>query len=321
MNLHEMLIASKLRGGGSGGGGKDWFNDGNTHIWISLQDGRTSPMVGLGVNGTVTVDWGDGSEPDVLTGTSTNTVKYTPAHEYEKPGDYVITLSGDGEIGVLGTSSGTYLFVASADSSNSINKVYINSIQKVELGSAVTSIGNYAFMYCYSLSSVHIPESTTSIGYYAFSECYSLSSVHIPESVMNIGSNMLYNCYSLSSVYIPASIPSSATSVLRNCCSLASVHISEGTTIIADYTFYNCHSLSSVYIPASIATIGNAAFQNCRGMKYFDFTNHTAVPKLDTTTAFSNIPSDCEIRVPATLVDEWKAATNWSTYADYIVGV
>jgi hypothetical protein len=25
--------------------------------------------------------------------------------------------------------------------------------------------------------------------------------------------------------------------------------------------------------------------------------------------------------VPAALVDEWKAATNWSTYADKIVGV
>lgn len=24
---------------------------------------------------------------------------------------------------------------------------------------------------------------------------------------------------------------------------------------------------------------------------------------------------------PAALVDEWKAATNWSTYADHIVGV
>ena len=37
--------------------------------------------------------------------------------------------------------------------------------------------------------------------------------------------------------------------------------------------------------------------------------------------AFNNISADCEIRVPAALADEWKAATNWSTYADHIVGV
>ena len=29
----------------------------------------------------------------------------------------------------------------------------------------------------------------------------------------------------------------------------------------------------------------------------------------------------CQIRVPASLVDAWKVATSWSTYADYIVGV
>ena len=53
----------------------------------------------------------------------------------------------------------------------------------------------------------------------------------------------------------------------------------------------------------------------------YDFTRHTAVPTLSNTNAFNNISADCEIRVPAALADEWKAATNWSTYASYIVGV
>ena len=39
------------------------------------------------------------------------------------------------------------------------------------------------------------------------------------------------------------------------------------------------------------------------------------------TNAFNDISADCEIRVPAALADEWKDATNWSTYADHIVGV
>jgi hypothetical protein len=56
-------------------------------------------------------------------------------------------------------------------------------------------------------------------------------------------------------------------------------------------------------------------------MKYYDFSQHTSVPTLPNANGFSYIPSDCEIRVPMALVDEWKAATNWSTYADKIVGV
>ena len=43
--------------------------------------------------------------------------------------------------------------------------------------------------------------------------------------------------------------------------------------------------------------------------------------ELSNTNAFTGIVADCEIRVPAALADEWKAATNWATYADYIVGV
>ena len=56
-------------------------------------------------------------------------------------------------------------------------------------------------------------------------------------------------------------------------------------------------------------------------MAIYDFTKHTSVPTLENVNAFQNIPSDCVIKVPELLVEEWKAATNWSTYADKIVGV
>ena len=37
-------------------------DDGSTRIYIHLNDGRTSPMLGICVNGTVTVDWGGWDE-------------------------------------------------------------------------------------------------------------------------------------------------------------------------------------------------------------------------------------------------------------------
>ena len=46
-----------------------------------------------------------------------------------------------------------------------------------------------------------------------------------------------------------------------------------------------------------------------------------SAPTLSNTNAFTDIPADCEIRVPAALYDEWIAATNWSTYASKIVAV
>ena len=229
-------------------------DDGKTRIYIRLEEGRTSPMLGVCPNGTVTVDWGDGTTPDTLTGTSTSTVKWTPNHAYAAPGDYVIKLTVDGTMGFYGESSqnagGAILRYSSTYDSR--NNVYQNSIQKIEIGNGVTSINAYAFYTCYSLASITIPESITSIG---------------------------------------------------------------------NNAFYHCESLASITIPNSVTSIENYVFNNCYGVAFYDFTACTAVPTLSNTNAFSGIVADCQIRVPASLVDTWKAATNWSTYASYIVGV
>ena len=343
MNLREMLLAKHLIGsGGSGGSTDEWIGDGNTHIWITLHEGRTSPMLGVCPNGTVTVDWGDGTSPDVLTGTSLTTVKYTPNHEYAKAGNYVITLTVDGEI-KFSTGQSSYLLQHS-ESGGNYSIVYSSAIQKVEIGGGVTSIDNYAFGSCYSLASIAIPESVTSIGNNAFNGCCSLASIAIPESVASIGNNAFNYCYSLASIAIPESVTYIGTYAFGSCYSLASIAILEGVTSIGNnafngcysltsiaipegvtsigtYAFNNCCSLASIAIPESVASIGDSAFNYCNGVRYYDFSKHTKVPTLGGGAVFRNIPSDCEIRVPAALYDVWIAATNWTVYASNIVAV
>jgi hypothetical protein len=101
---------------------------------------------------------------------------------------------------------------------------------------------------------------------------------------------------------------------------LQKVEIGSGVTAIYDYAFYSCYSLASVVIPNSVNSIEVSAFNKCSNVAFYDFTSHTSVPTLSNANAFTEIASDCEIRVPAALADEWKAAANWSTYADKIVG-
>ena len=103
------------------------------------------------------------------------------------------------------------------------------------------------------------------------------------------------------------------------CNMLQKVEIGNGVTSIGDYVFNKCYSLASVSIPSSVTSIVNSAFAYCNGMAIYDFTNHTSVPTLVNTNAFSSIPSDCKIKVPSSLLEEWRTATNWSTYASKIV--
>ena len=367
-------------------------DDGKTRIYIHLEEGRTSPMLGVCPNGTVTVDWGDGTTPDTLTGTSTTTVKWTPNHAYAAPGEYVIKLTVDGTMGFYGNSSSNQYgaILRYSSSSDNRNYAYRNSVQKIEIGSSVTSIlsnafsyyysltsitipdsvtsiasnafsycysltsitipnsvksiasnafsycysftsitipdsvksiGQYAFDNCYSLSSIIIPNSVKSIGQYAFDNCHSLSSIIIPNSVTSIGQYAFYNCSSLSSITIPNSVTSIGQYVFRYCSSLSSITIPDSVKSIASNAFDNCYSLSSIIIPNSVTSIEQYAFYNCYSAAFYDFTACTAVPTLSNKTAFGNISADCQIRVPASLVDAWKSATNWSAYAGHIVGV
>ena len=147
-------------------------------------------------------------------------------------------------------------------------------------------------------TSFEIPEGTTSIGVYAFAYCSSLASIIIPDGVTLIGEAAFALCESLTSITIPDSV-----------------------TSIEDSAFYGCTGLTSVTIGNSVTSISNAAFGNCTNLTEIDFSTHNAVPTLADTSAFDNTSASLVIKVPSALLDEWKAATNWATYADKIVGV
>ena len=198
---------------------------------------------------------------------------------------------------------------------------YCYSLTSITIPEGVTSIGANAFASCYSLASIIIPSSVTSIDSYAFSSCNSLTSITIPEGVTSIGDRSFFGCYSLTSITIPGSITSIGNYVFQSCSSLTSVTILEGVTSIGNSMFYGCNSLASVIIPSSVTSIGSGAFTSCFPLLEYDFSNHIAVPTLSNTNAFSNINGICKIRVPKSLETTWKTETNWSTYADYIVGV
>lgn len=298
-----------------GGGSEKWIGDGNTHIWITLNEGRTSPMLGVCPNGSVTVDWGDGTTPDTLTGTSTTAAKWTPSHNYAEPGDYVITLTVDGEMGF----NVSYPLLRHASTSDARNNAYGNAIRKVEISNGVKSIANNTFRGCSSLKAVSISNGVTSIGGNAFVDCYSLEYIIIPDSVKSFGGYAFAGCYSLNTISIPDGVTTISDYTFLNCYSLTSVSIPNSVTSIGTGAFKTCKSLSSVKVPNSVTKIGDSAFAECSGVRYYDFIQHTAIPELTNSNAFNQIPTDCEIRVPASLYDAWKAATNWTAYASHIV--
>lgn len=297
----------------------------------------TGLSVTLKMNGTK--DWGDGSS-----GTTTT-------HTYTAYGDYTIKCNGK----TMTTSSSSGLFGQSSSAINyscvrvrlaNITSIggyalnYCYSLTSITIPSSGISIGSNAFQACYSLTSISIPDGTTNIRVSAFSDCASLTSITIPSSITIIGNNAFYNCSSLTSITIPSGVTSIGTYAFFSCYTLTNISI-PSITSIGDYAFYYCHlltsitipsgvtsigmyafgscySLTNITIPSSITSIGKGAFYYCYSITKYDFSQCTSVPSLSNTNAFSNINGICKIVVPDSLAGEWAAATNWSTYADYI---
>lgn len=181
-------------------------------------------------------------------------------------------------------------------------------------------IGTRTCQQCTSLEVVSIPNDIETSNNYAFSGCGKLKNITFPQSIKSFGGESVYGCYNLKRLIIPEGV-TVLSNVFSKCWGLKDVVLPESLTSLSSSTFYNCYGLPSIRIPKSVTSIGSSVFGYCGALKVCDFSQHESVPTLSSTNAFTGIPADCEIRVPAALVDEWKAATNWSTYASQIVGV
>ena len=115
-----------------------------------------------------------------------------------------------------------------------------------------------------------------------------------------------------------AGVTSIGDNAFISCRTLTSITIPDGVTSIERNTFYSCRPLTSITIPQSVTNIGGNAFYYCSSITKYDFSRSKSIPTLSYTSAFSDINKICKIIVPDNLYDEWIAASNWSTYADYI---
>lgn len=159
---------------------------------------------------------------------------------------------------------------------------YCTKLTSVELP-ACTRVGGTGFYMCSELTSINLPMCTYA-GYRAFQSCRSLKTVKLP-ICETIGAQCFISCY-----YVE------------------SIDIGFCTNIYAK-TFSDCCSLKALVIRTNqVCQLANTnAFEYCYHI-------------LGTVNATYNPDGlkDGYIYVPDALVEDYKAATNWSTYADQI---
>ena len=147
----------------------------------------------------------------------------------------------------------------------------------------------------------------TEVGSNAFEYCSALTSIDLPNAT-RIGERAFYSCSVLTSVNL-----SNATSIgddaFQDCSALTSIDLSNATSI-GDSAFFSCYALTSIDLP-NATSIGYRAFYDISSLKTIFLRSKT----MCTCTGNPNITSSATIYVPESLINSYKTATYWSSYA------
>ena len=134
------------------------------------------------------------------------------------------------------TSIGEYAFAFS------------ENITSVVVPDSVTNISDGAFYSSYALRSVELPEGITSLGYAAFENSTLLENINIPESLTSIEGYTFASCYSLSNILLPDSLKSINYNAFSDCINLTTILIPKNVEYIGEFAFYGCEKLNKIYV-------------------------------------------------------------------------
>lgn len=162
----------------------------------------------------------------------------------------------------------------------------------------LTEIGPYAFSGCTALTIVDLPKVAT-VSEATFNECAALESINLPKLTSYNGGYIFSNCETLKKISLPSL-----------------------SVAIGHYLFYRCSNLQVVEFFHPLEFGGwntQQTFRDCKALVALVLRTTEDLCILGAYSSISTTPiasGTGYIYVPRDLVDSYKAATNWSTYAD-----
>ena len=226
-----------------------------------------------------------------------------------------ITITENGTHDVTNYASATVNVASSEDTS--VMSDFIQNKLTSYSDDTVTTLCSYAFSSRSALTSVSFPNVTT-INTYAFSGCTNLSSINFPNAVSALGSS--FNNTAIPNIYLPK-VKTIGTYTFANTSKNITINL-PALTIVQSNSFRANTGVTTIDLGAC-TNIYASGFYNTSGLQAL-IIRTASVVTLANTNAFtgSSIASGTGyIYVPADLVDSYKSASNWSTYADQIKSI
>lgn len=257
-------------------------DDGSTRIYFTIpdewEDNIPTATITLYMreNSEVSIDWGDGSDVEILTGLvdDDDYIASNP-HQYATTSNYVISIKVTKGIAIIPTgrtnSDDTWI---SAPFS-----VFVNAIELGDLRSGVDMhrISN-SFDGFINLTGLLIPYGTINIGSMVLGNTKSIGANHItiPTTCVNVSNRAFESSYDilnkLSTISLPYGMQTINDSLFDSCSYLKRVLIPDTVLSIGEYAF-NQSSVNTVIVPDSVTSLGDDCFSECEKLTNLYISN------------------------------------------------
>lgn len=293
--------------------------DGKIHWYYELNEvsGLTCSFTTTQTK-SITIDWGDGT---VEQWGSNEALGANPTHTYAQPGLYHCTWDGDGQpssqmrIEGNGSLVGTFYVGGAGNNTDWLNNYWQNTFAGSYIDYIVgftRVLPNSGFNSMYNLKAFVTGKNYGSwTGGSHFSYCPNLKVLCLSKA-SNIRLADYYGANSsLPRLRIYRDFQTNINRFLFQSCNSLEFY-----NLPATYrSVQNCYNLRRIVIIGDIST---ETFQNCPIQEIWCGLN--TPPTLTGTNSFNKISKNCKIHVKASALSDFQTATNWATFADYMVG-
>ena len=316
-------------------------------IEFTVRTANITPSITVrGISDTypLTIDWGDGTT-DTYNLTKDTITTCTKSTGYANTGDYIVKIPPSNDFEFYGVKEADRLLY---DGGNNLTNSIINNVTLIN-----TEIKNAQYLLWNKDSTISLADRKKEIviklnGNYEeipmrfMYGCNRTFSITLPKTIKIFGATSFYNTVQgPRKVYYKGTIedwcnincdvnfygPHSPFQYINNGTNhfylwlnnewteITEIVIPDTVTNINSCQFAGFSKVTSVIIPNSVTTINGNAFGNCSSLITVKLLS-TTPPSIQSNSFTGNV---VEYRVPASAVEAYKTATNWSSNASKIV--
>lgn len=189
-----------------------------------------------------------------------------------------------------------------------------SNLRQVQYSKNIRGIQDSAFSGCIQLTTFPESDVLTSLGEYAYKGCSSLTNIVLPDSLKTVGSYAFEQCTGLTTLSIGSGVTDIYMSAFKDCSSLTEVTIPDNVLTLGTTVFQNCTSLQQIVFGAGLTNIGGGVLNGCTALKTIT-CKAIQPPAMNGGNYLTGVTV---VYVPEESVDKYKAASQWSSYANVI---